>query len=128
MRVRLTLQSQDHTLFLDDEGTVYGCGSVANGKLGVVISPGDPSFVVSPVEVGKKCTTFRKVAEIYAGPDHSLATVYDVLPEVHDDLSKFDGGSIYTFGMDRLGVSGFNVGAWFGKVECGNLGHSSPIE
>lgn len=86
-----------------------------NGKLGLLPSPGDPPYLSSPLVVGAKSANFRKIMEIFAGPDHSMAVTYDVPPEFHDDPSKFVGGNIFTFGMDRLGVSNSKTGSWPGK-------------
>lgn len=55
----------EHTLLLDDEGNVYGCGSNANGQLGLDI--GSPSEVLEP-----KKLSISSVKSISAGLRHSI--------------------------------------------------------
>lgn len=56
----------NHTLILDDKGTVYSCGDGKNGALGH--GRGTDSYSFKPVSINS-----QNLIQISAGRDHSLA-------------------------------------------------------
>lgn len=94
---------QDYTFFVGEEGNVFGCGSLKNGKLGLVQGQGEPPFIMVPRLVGLKCPQFKKIVEIRANSFHSMAVSYDVLPDANDSQES-QGGILLTFGQNRMGV------------------------
>lgn len=84
----------------------------------MVLTPGDPPFMMVPRLVGTKCPQFKKIVEIRANSFHSMAVSYDVLPSATSEKNDNQGGLLLTFGQDRMGVSFLYVGSRTREKRC----------
>lgn len=82
---------RDHTMFADEDGVAYGCGSLQYGKVGAMIQGVETCFE-NPRKIGLRNPSFNKIVEVHAGINHSLALNMDNL--------------IFSFGRDSNGVLG----------------------
>lgn len=82
---------KDFTLLLDEDGFVWGCGSLEHGKLGTRVKGAEQRYE-TPKEIGNSNAKFSKMVEIHAGVHHSIVLNLE--------------GTIFTFGCDSNGVLG----------------------
>lgn len=91
----------DYTLFLNEEGNVFGCGSLKYGKLGIVFSAEDEAFISIPRPIGTKNKAFQSIVEIKAGSNHTLALSFD-----DQKVNEIPHPQIFSFGTENSGVLG----------------------
>lgn len=96
---------QDYTLFLTEEGKVFGCGSLKNGKLGLVVNVEEEMSLSVPRQIGLKSILFKNIVEVKAGYEHTLALNFE-MEEGADSLISNKQGRIFTFGASAQGVLG----------------------
>jgi Regulator of chromosome condensation (RCC1) repeat len=92
-------------LFINEEGKVYGCGSLKNGKLGLLVNAQEELSLSVPRLIGQKSILFKNIVEVKAGFEHTLALNYEIDDNV-DSLNSNKQGTIFTFGTPAQGVLG----------------------
>jgi Regulator of chromosome condensation (RCC1) repeat len=97
--------SQDYTLFINEEGKVYGCGSLKNGKLGLLVNAQEELSLSVPRLIGQKSILFKNIVEVKAGYEHTLALNYEI-DDSRESLASNKQGTIFTFGISAQGVLG----------------------
>lgn len=120
MRVFEGLTRKDYTLFLTDQGDVFGCGSTSRGKL-ATLNDGTRSIAI-PILVGTKNPKFTNMLELRAGDEHSVGLrLESKLSESGEERMLVVA---YTFGDNSSGVPSAQLAIRNPEEPGDNRGHS----
>jgi alpha-tubulin suppressor-like RCC1 family protein len=92
LRITQIAASDDHSLLLAEDGTVFSCGLNFFGQTGLGTSVGD---TLIPTRIDDSNFAGRRIVQVSAGETHSLLLA--------------DDGTVFSFGYNGYGLTGLGI-------------------